>query len=263
MISEEVLRPAQLKMLDILQAIDKICFKHDIKYFLACGTLLGAVRHKGFIPWDDDCDIAMMRSDYEKFMQVAPGELPDHLFLQTHELDSNYPKKICKIRNKNTKLVECDETEHEKYCQGIFVDIFIYDYYPEWGRYVNKMLEIGPHLRMKRKAYSKGSLMRAVVGLLTSIPYVLHVALRALYLSIGKTFRKNQKMPLIGSEIILSEEKLFPKEVIFPLKRERIFEGQEFYLPHDPDGYLKIYYGNYMQVPPPEKREIHAKKIEI
>ena len=113
MVDQETLRNAQLKMVEILEAIDNICQKHDIKYWLCYGTLLGAVRHKGFIPWDDDCDICMMREDYEKFSKYA-NELPSNLFLQTNETDSNYSKKIIKIRMNNTKLVESDESENEK-----------------------------------------------------------------------------------------------------------------------------------------------------
>ena len=77
-----VLRKAQMREVAILQEVDKICRKHDIKYWIDFGTLLGAVRHGGFIPWDDDLDISMLSSDYQKFMEVAPQELPDWLFLQ-------------------------------------------------------------------------------------------------------------------------------------------------------------------------------------
>ena len=76
-----VLRKAQMREVAILQEVDKICRKHDIKYWIDFGTLLGAVRHGGFIPWDDDLDISMLSSDYQKFMEVAPQELPDWLFL--------------------------------------------------------------------------------------------------------------------------------------------------------------------------------------
>ena len=121
MVDAETLRKAQLKMVDILVAIDDICKKHDIEYFLAYGTLLGAVRHKGFIPWDDDCDICMMRADYEKFVQIAKRELPKNLFLQNSDTDPNFPRTMTKVRMKNTKLVEFDESENEKNnCHNVY-----------------------------------------------------------------------------------------------------------------------------------------------
>ena len=86
MVDEKELRKAQLKMVEILEAIDDICKRHDIKWWLCYGTMLGAVRHNGFIPWDDDCDIAMMREDYERFMKVAQKELPSNLHLQNLQL---------------------------------------------------------------------------------------------------------------------------------------------------------------------------------
>ena len=84
------LRQAQLVMLRMLKIIDYICRKHNLSYWVCSGTLLGAVRHKGFIPWDDDLDICMIREDYEKFTQIAPLEFPKDIMLQTRESDPNY-----------------------------------------------------------------------------------------------------------------------------------------------------------------------------
>src|SRR3954468_21006016 len=93
------LRRAQLKMLEILEAFDKICRKHNINYWLVCGTLLGARRHGGFIPWDDDLDIAILQSDYDKLMLILKEELPEHLKLQTQETDKKYWYFHPKIRD--------------------------------------------------------------------------------------------------------------------------------------------------------------------
>ena len=106
----ENLREAQLEMLNILTVIDSICDKHGIQYWLFAGTLLGAVRHKGFSPWDDDCDIGMMREDFEKFESVLHQELPSHLFFQTQETDPGYTKKFIKIRSNRIKLIETEES---------------------------------------------------------------------------------------------------------------------------------------------------------
>ena len=113
MVDQEMLRKAQLKMVEILKVIDMICSKHNIKWWLHYGTALGAVRHNGFIPWDDDCDIAMLRADYERFIEVVERELPDNMLFQTRDIDPAYPRKMAKIRLKDTKLVEFDENENE------------------------------------------------------------------------------------------------------------------------------------------------------
>lgn len=263
MISEIELRPAQLKMLEILEEIDKVCVHHNIKYFLIGGTLIGAMRHKGFIPWDDDCDIGMMREDYEKFLEIAPQELPKYLFVQTSETDKAYYKWMCKVRNINTKLVEFDESENEKYCQGIFVDIFVHDYYPQWSIPLNNIIAMGPRLRFYRKKYPKGSLKRCIVGLGTGVVNAFTTLVRTLYLLVGKTFRRNNKLPLIGIEIVQADPAMFPKNVVFPIKRTNDFEGKYFNLPNDSDAFLRLYYGDYMQIPPVDKRYSHAKKIEL
>ena len=85
-----LLRRQQLRMLELLEAVDLVCKKYDIPYWLSSGTLIGAVRHQGFIPWDDDLDIEMLREDYLRLMKVLPEELPDKFVLQTHETDPNY-----------------------------------------------------------------------------------------------------------------------------------------------------------------------------
>ena len=120
---------AQKVMLEILVEIHRICVENNITYWLEAGTLLGAIRHKGFIPWDDDCDISMPRKDYERFLQIAQEKLPETMFLQTKETDKEYPLPWAKIRKNGTLLIETGETGEEKYHHGIFVDIFPYDYY--------------------------------------------------------------------------------------------------------------------------------------
>ena len=103
---EQQLRRCQLKQLSILEEIDRICRKHQIGYWLDGGTLLGAVRHKGFIPWDDDIDIAMRQEDLERFIKVAPSELREGLFLQTPQNEPDSKEPIVKVRDLNSFYVE-------------------------------------------------------------------------------------------------------------------------------------------------------------
>ncbi|EYE54801.1 LicD family protein, partial [Bacteroides fragilis] len=99
------LRKLQYRMLELLEVLDKICKKHNLPYWLEGGTLLGAVRHGGFIPWDDDLDVQMLRSDYKKLLKILPKELPGNIALQTFKTDKGYYRYVAKLRDLNSKLI--------------------------------------------------------------------------------------------------------------------------------------------------------------
>ena len=118
--------------LDMLAQLDRICRKHGLTFFATGGTLLGAVRHKGFIPWDDDIDVGMMRDDYETLCKVAPGELAEPYFFQTEYTDPGCMLGFAKIRNSRTTGMHKYEFESKYgYNQGIAIDIFPFDNLPE------------------------------------------------------------------------------------------------------------------------------------
>ena len=118
--------------LDLLVQVQKICKKHDIQYFAYAGTMLGAVRHNGFIPWDDDIDIMMTRANYKKFCDIAEKELEYTYFLQTEKTDTTTIMGLAKIRNsKTTGILKSHENRNFKFNQGIFLDIFPLDNIPD------------------------------------------------------------------------------------------------------------------------------------
>lgn len=126
------LRKLQLVELEILNEFVRICEAHSLQYYLVGGTLLGAVRHKGFIPWDDDIDVAMPREDYDSFAQIAPQELNSQYFYQSPETDPYYFLTYAKIRKNGTKVYE-ERFKYAKFHKGIFIDIFPLDLCPNPG----------------------------------------------------------------------------------------------------------------------------------
>lgn len=116
------------KMLDILSAIDDTCRKYNLRYYLLGGTMLGAVRHKGFIPWDDDADVCMPHSDYDKLIEHAGEWLPKRYELICAENDKNYPQPFAKIQDAETTLIE---HAHLRYLGGVYVDVFPVDGMPD------------------------------------------------------------------------------------------------------------------------------------
>ena len=124
-----LLRKVQLVQLEIAKEVKRVCEENDIQYFLDSGTLLGAIRHKGFIPWDDDLDLGMVRAEYDKFLKIAPQKLSPKYKLITWEKEQEYPHQFCKIMKIGTTYLE--EAQKGNATSGIFVDIFPYDNFPD------------------------------------------------------------------------------------------------------------------------------------
>lgn len=122
------IRPLQLRILKILLAVDKVCKEHGLRYYIMAGTMLGAVRHKGFIPWDDDLDIGMPRADYDLLMSHSKEWLPQPYEAVCAENDPNYPLPFAKIQDADTTLIE---RMHLKYLGGIYLDVFPLDGVPQ------------------------------------------------------------------------------------------------------------------------------------
>lgn len=129
---DDKLRQLQLSELEILKEFVRICEKHHLKYVLTGGTLLGAVRHGGFIPWDDDIDVAMLRADYDRFAQLCKDELGPKFFYQSPATDPYYFLTYAKIRKNGTEIYE-ERFRKAKFHKGIFIDIFPLDFCPKPG----------------------------------------------------------------------------------------------------------------------------------
>lgn len=257
---------AQRVMLDILCEIHKICVKNDIQYWLTEGTLLGAVRHKGFIPWDDDCDVGMMREEYERFLKVAPKFLPPDMHLQTRDMEPCYHLPFAKIRKDDTLLIETGETGEEKYHHGIFVDIFPYDRYS--SKWFVKWMNWCVQFRNIRKKYRKGSLKRFLVTVYANILMLIPVEIsKQVYKYAVRHPEKwgDEKSPYIACGLDCGDSYPILEKFYFPLKlKENCFEGKSFYVPSSEKEVLENRYGStYNELPPEIERKTHAKLIKI
>lgn len=254
-IDPKTLRQAQLIMLEMLVEFDAICQKYDLRYWLDSGTLLGAVRHQGFIPWDDDIDLSMPVEDYLKFQEIAKEELSSDIFFQTRETDKDFLFDYIKLRSNKASIVEFHEKDKEiNYHQGVFIDIFP----------MHTLSNTASNQKYYGDAF-KRIRETSAVSLHTPKGKNLPEPRKKLVDSLAKLHEgwENEKNKVIYGGEMPDVAAWFDQNKIFPLKK-MIFEGIEFPVPHDPDHYLEnIYSFDYMQVPPKEKRTIHAHEVII
>lgn len=250
--TEEHLRELQLALLDILRHVAKICEHNDIPYWLDSGTLLGAVRHGGFIPWDDDIDICIRKEDLARFEKALAKELPPHLFLQTPQSD---PQRlpICKVRNLNSFFVEYADDFNRNYSKGIYVDIFPMESWPSFGYRISRFLA--------REYGRSNSILHAQhYYSLRACAELFYFGSRRLLCKciwrLGGLFTGRNKY---YSNIIENSGNGFRhlKDTIFPVSRID-FEGESFSAPANPDQYLRDLFGDYHRLPPEKDRHGHA-----
>ena len=245
------LRRAQLRMLEILKVVYAICAKHGIEYTLDGGTLLGAVRHGGFIPWDDDLDINIKRKDLAKLRKILPRELPSHLVYQDYFTDPYYPTLIAKVREKDSYIYEepCTDKLKEK---GLFIDLI--------------PIEEIPNLKWKAKLdYWYGHCLRGIHHYVNTKDTILSwiVLPFAWTLTILTRFtNKFRHIDQLAHIYGWQAYNGFSKKDYYPIKRIP-FEGFQACVPNNPDAVLKALFGNYMQIPPKDKRIVHNTKIEF
>lgn len=271
MIYGDKLKKVQEIELDILKKVMQVCNENNIEYFILGGTLLGAVRHNGFIPWDDDIDIGMTRNNYNKFISIANENLADDLFLQTFHSEPDSPFYFAKIRKNGTKFIE-------SYCKklninhGVFIDVFPYDNIPDDVKLREKQLK-------KVKFWSNLFIAKSVSGSSTSQDTFigkLKVGVRTIAHFLLKSVSKKflfEKLDFASQEYnnISCKMKSFIKytDVMIPSidlnNLETIeFEGISVSCPRNVKAYLKYKFGDYMTLPPENKRVGHRPcKLEL
>lgn len=251
-IDETILKKSQDRMLDILIEVDRVCRENNLKYWLTGGTLLGAVRHKDFIPWDDDMDICMLQEDYIRFLEIAPQKLnSDRYFLDYEKTDPATPVNWAKVKDRQSLVLHEYESDKEEYHQGLYIDIFPVSYLKKMNRIT---LFIFNTIKKIKGFNSK-------VGDNKKFKFILErIGIVRFAKKIVKIFFAEVETEEIGYTIIFKP--IYKKEWIFPLKEIK-FRGHSFYCPNNEDAYLKHLFNNYMELPPEDERVWHSKEIRL
>lgn len=254
----EMLRKLQMVELELLIEVDRICRKLDIKYVIEGGTLLGAVRNKGFIPWDDDVDVRFLRADYDRFCEVCNTELDtERFFLQTYDTDPGYRWGYGKLLKNNTVFLRTGQDMlHMK--RGIMIDLFPCDNLPE--KTIEKNIYNLISFFTRKLSYSpvganseKNIIKRIGYKILKGLPKE-YVNKQFDYLAYKKKNECTSKVRINGwgpkQESIGYDRKWMEERV------ELEFEGHYFFAPKDYHGFLTYMFGEDYMTPPPKNEQI-------
>ena len=250
------LRKTQMRMLEMLDVFDGICRRHNINYWLVCGTLLGAKRHGGFIPWDDDLDVAILQSDYKKVVSILKEELPGDLKLQARGTDKHYWYYYPRIRDTKSRYYNKNKKDNYEYT-GIFIDIFPIEPVPSiaFKKKVEKILLYSDiNFKTAKSLYGKIKLGASICAL----PFV------RFFITLIRFYYKHmshKKIYTYAFGIFFTVQ--YNMEYFFPAS-EIMFEGKKYKVPSKIDQHLINAFGpDFMEIPKPSDRATHAAKIEF
>ena len=258
-LAPEMLRNLQLVELELLTEVDRVCRAHDIPYCIIAGTLLGAMRHGGFIPWDDDADVAMLRADYERFRTACRTELdPDKYYFQDHVATPGYRWGYGKLRRADTLFLR-ENQEHMPYEQGVFIDVFPLDAVPE--SHAGRALKNLQCFCVRKVLWSpvgavasKGAILKGWYSLLARIPEkVVNGWLDGL---VNRARNIKSRWVRILMFPTPNREYGYLREW-YENRMPITFEGIEFPGMREADEYLSFKFGNWHELPPEGKRKVH------
>ena len=250
------LRRLQDTQLSLLRELDGVCARHGIRYFLYAGTLLGAVRHGGFIPWDDDLDVCMERPEYDRFLAAWASEPHPDALLQTKDTSPAYMNSFAKLRRRGTTFLEHGR-DAGRFHTGIFLDVFPLDRCPAGGvgRAVFRLRCLLLQLFTREYAPPRaGRVTRLGAALLLFL--VRGRARRAARSRLERSITRHsgdRTLPLVGIETAATLRVLYPADLADDLCRLR-FEDGEYPCFARWDDYLTRKYGDYTRLPPPSER---------
>ena len=259
------LKPVWDATLDVYKEVAKICDRHGLRYYLTDGTALGAVRHKGFIPWDDDFDMSMPREDYQKFVEISKKELPSHLKFVNWENASEFMLLFGKVQDSRKEVLASIENAcGYELSSGIYIDIIPIDGYPEsaierlFVKFAVAILSCMIRFRcMSLKDQSKNGRLVWIAGCLFSLlmPWMDGQSCKR------RCERFLTRHPFDGAHFVgrasmrltMLNRKPMPS-AYWGRPSRGLFNGVDVPLPSDVDSYLRFYYGDYMKLPPESQR---------
>lgn len=250
-----ILKQLQETELEIMDLIHRVCVENNIKYSLADGSSLGAFRHRGFIPWDDDIDIMMLRQDYNRFIQVWSELSPQGYILQNFETDITFDQNFSKIRKDHTCFLLKRE-ECVSYHKGIFVDIVPRDRVaPKGVRRTIQYCASAINLLYSR-GFHDGS--TGIIGLLEHIflmiPKKMYPVMRRMTSKVIQHWNYRNDLPLYSPQTMERIRWHYPPRIFDEVELVE-FEGRQYYQICDVESALKVHYPEgYEQLPPPEKQ---------
>ena len=255
---DKTLKKLHETLIELLDEFVRICKKYDLKYTLVAGSVLGAVRHQGFIPWDDDIDVGMLRPDYEKFLEVAPKELKEKYYLDCFEYNKNYHLSFAKIK-KNGTIFDEDSSHHMDNHKGIFLDIFpidnVYDNTKRSYFDAAMIKLIHQAVCVKKKIFPlKDCRHKIMAGILLVFPHTFLMKLEKKICMMNKD--NNSKYVACFLGIYPFKNEINERKDYFPTK-EMVFEKKKYSVLNNTDKYLSGIYGDYMKLPPKERRVNH------
>lgn len=260
--TQEELRKISEVQLELMDEVHRICIKNNIRYYMAYGTLLGAVRHKGFIPWDLDIDVVMPRADYARFKEICKAQLKGPYGYLDMESHRNYMRPHALITHKGTRLTyKYDHLNPKPMQLGVYIDIFPLDHAPddaaERQRHRKKIRSIRK-FKDRRLMYC-----HSFIRWRRMVHYAAAALLSFVPVSAINRYEQKQMQKYNGQSTkevcsmaggYAYEKECMPRQIFGePVLLE--FEGRSFYAPEKYEEYLTRLYGDYMQLPPPEKRQ--------
>lgn len=265
--SEHKLSPLQKAELKIFKEYIKICDANNLKYYIWGGSLLGAVRHQGFIPWDDDIDVAMPREDFEKFLEISPSQLPDDLYLSTYKLGAEHITLVAQIFNKSKDFILNNATKQVP--TAAWIDILVIDGAPDPGikrkifgaKYMfYRMMHQFAHfeeivnLNKERPWYENAAIKFAQITKIEKILDPIRIGDR--FHKVLKSYEYEKSANVATFTGVTKMHEIIPKSIVGEGKPYP-FEDITVNGPEDYDTYLKHFYGDYMTPPPEAQRNRH------